>query len=318
VVVDAGADDFDGGGGPEGLHALFAPYSDALLVALQHGEDLDAAGAVVAVELGECSDRADVRGFVEDGDDGWFEASAGCLGEEFGDLEDAVDERGDDGCGGAGAFLGQQVDRGAPGAGGGEQVPQVELGRPLVVVGWVAPGVGWGDPAEQSLRGECLGGGAAVWKMLLVVTSAPDRVASRSAASMPAPALSRAAIASRRPGCSHATTSRSVPPLIAAASRVAVRTCSPAAWKNGSRRSPPMVAMKCPASRAAASTRSAGSASAMLRSGSHHQVCRAWAMRCGSNVHTGPACARIPEVRAHRSALLEVATTRTLGPTKWV
>ena len=94
--------------------------------------------------------------------------------------------------------------------------------------------------------------------MPLVVTSAPDRVASRSAASVPAPAWSRAVIASRRPGCSQATTSRIVLPLMAAASRVAVRTCSPAAWKNGSRRSPPMLVMKCPARRAAASTRAVG------------------------------------------------------------
>ena len=61
-------------------------------------------------------------------------------------------------------------------------------------------------------------------------------------------------MASRRPYCSQARTSRIVPPERAAASRVPVRTCSPAAWKNGSRRLPPMVPMKCPARRAAAST----------------------------------------------------------------
>ena len=66
---------------------------------------------------------------------------------------------------------------------------------------------------------------------------------------------------------------------------------------------------KCPASRAAASTRAGGSASRIARSGSHHQVCSANAICCGSNVHTGPTRARSPAVSAHRSALLEVATT---------
>ena len=42
VVVDAGADQLDGGRGPERVHALGAPHPDALLVALQHGQDLDA------------------------------------------------------------------------------------------------------------------------------------------------------------------------------------------------------------------------------------------------------------------------------------
>ena len=109
VVVDAGADEFDGGGGPEGVHALGAPHPDALLVALQHGEDLDAAGAEVAVELGQRLDGADVRGLVEHGDHGWVEAAAAGLGGEFGDLEDPVDQGGDDRGGGAGALLGQQV-----------------------------------------------------------------------------------------------------------------------------------------------------------------------------------------------------------------
>ncbi len=49
MVADAGADDRDRGGGPEGVPALVTPDADALLVALQHREDPDAAGAVVAV-----------------------------------------------------------------------------------------------------------------------------------------------------------------------------------------------------------------------------------------------------------------------------
>ena len=90
----------------------------------------------------------------------------------------------------------------------------------------------------------------AVWKMPFAVTSAPERAACRSAASVSAPAVSRAMMASRRPCCSQSTTSRrEAVGSRAAASRVPVRTCSPAAWKNGSRRVPPMVAMKCPANR---------------------------------------------------------------------
>ena len=114
VVVDAGADELDGGRGPEGVHALGAPHPDALLVALQHGQDLDAAAAEVAVELGQRLDGADVRGLVEHGDQGWVEAAAAGLGGEFGDLEDPVDQGGDDRGGGAGALLGQQVHRRRP------------------------------------------------------------------------------------------------------------------------------------------------------------------------------------------------------------
>ena len=145
--------------------------------------------------------------------------------------------------------------------------------------------------------------------MPLVVTSAPPRVASRSPASTCAPAVSSAVTACRRLSCSQPTTSRRVPPETAAASRVPVRTCSAAAVKNGSLRAPDRVVRKCPASRAAASTRAGGSASRIARSGSHHQVCSANAICCGSKVHTGPTRARSPAVSAHRSALLEVATT---------
>ncbi len=70
-------------------------------------------------------------------------------------------------------------------------------------------------------------------------------------------------------------------------------------------RSSSTVSTKCEASRSASSTlvRSA--------SGSHHQVCGAQAMRCGSKVQTrSPASsARSAAVAAHTSALFEVAMT---------
>src|SRR4051794_28352543 len=55
-VVEAGTDQLDGGGGPEGVHAVFAPYPHALLVGLQDGQWRDAARSEVAVELGQVTD----------------------------------------------------------------------------------------------------------------------------------------------------------------------------------------------------------------------------------------------------------------------
>ena len=65
-----------------------------------------------------------------------------------------------------------------------------------------------------------------------------------------------------------------------------------------------MVRTKWPASRSAASTL------VIPASRSTQNRCPAAVMRCGSNTHTRePAAARSWAVAAHRSALLEVATT---------
>src|SRR5215213_264254 len=74
-VVESGTDDLDGGGGPERVHAVIAPHPDALLVGLQDGERGDAAGAEVAVELGQVTDATDVGRLVQDDDQGRVEAA---------------------------------------------------------------------------------------------------------------------------------------------------------------------------------------------------------------------------------------------------
>ena len=73
---DPGADQLDGGRGPELVHAWAAPDVHALLVGLQPGHRLDAAAAEVGVEVGQVADRADVRGLVEHGDQGWVDPPA--------------------------------------------------------------------------------------------------------------------------------------------------------------------------------------------------------------------------------------------------
>jgi hypothetical protein len=79
---------------------------------LQDGEGDDAAGAEVGVEPRKFGDAADVGGFVEDGNHWWVQASGwGEFSGADGFEEDAVGERGDQGCGGAGAVLGQQEQR---------------------------------------------------------------------------------------------------------------------------------------------------------------------------------------------------------------
>src|SRR4051812_50197083 len=63
--ADAAAVELDGGRGPEFAHAVAAPDLDALRPGLEHGQQDDAAGAVVAVETRELGPAADVGGLVE-------------------------------------------------------------------------------------------------------------------------------------------------------------------------------------------------------------------------------------------------------------
>ena len=42
----------------------------------------------------------------------------------------------------------------------GEELPDVEFDEPPAGWGWGAPGVGWGDPAQDPFGGQGLGGGA--------------------------------------------------------------------------------------------------------------------------------------------------------------
>lgn len=102
----------------------------------------------MAVELGEGADRTDVRGLVENRDDRWFEAAAGGLGEEFGDLQDAVDKGGDNGRRGTSPFFREQVHGRAAPAGAREQIPDVQCGR-WFLGGWFAPGIGRRDPTHR-------------------------------------------------------------------------------------------------------------------------------------------------------------------------
>ena len=130
-VVDAGADEFDGGGGEQFVHPGFAPDASALGAGLQDGHRDDAAGSEVGVQAGEFGDPADVRGLVQDGDQGRVEAAGGgVFGGADGVEEEPVGERGDQGGGGSGAVLGQQV-QALPGAderGGVEQVQARAVG----------------------------------------------------------------------------------------------------------------------------------------------------------------------------------------------
>ena len=79
----------------------------------------------MGVQAGQFGDPADVGGFVQDGDQGWVEASgAGVFGGADGVQEESVGEGGDQGGGGSGAVLGEQVQGlvGADEVGGVEQV----------------------------------------------------------------------------------------------------------------------------------------------------------------------------------------------------
>ncbi len=128
-VVDAGADEFDGGGGPQGVHALFSPYSDALPVGLQDRDGDQAAGAQVGVQPGQVGDLADVRGLIQHDPHGGVEAAAGGFGAADRGAHDLVDEGGDQRTGGAFVVLGQQVQRVAA---GGETVDVEQRSRVAV------------------------------------------------------------------------------------------------------------------------------------------------------------------------------------------
>ena len=65
-VIGAGADELDGGGGPELLHPGFAPDPFALGVGLQDRDRHDGAGTQMGVLLGQVPDPADVRDLVQD------------------------------------------------------------------------------------------------------------------------------------------------------------------------------------------------------------------------------------------------------------
>jgi len=66
--VEAGAEQLDCGGAPQGPHPGPAPDRLALGVGLQDGQRQDAPGAQVGVELGQVGDAAHVGGLVQDGE----------------------------------------------------------------------------------------------------------------------------------------------------------------------------------------------------------------------------------------------------------
>ena len=96
-----------------------------------------------------------------------------------------------------------------------------------------------------------------------------------------------------------------LPPATRAASSSAASSSWAAGPQMSRERSSSTVSTKCPARRSASSTVSSP------RSGSHHQVWGACAIRCGSKVHTrAPVwAARRAAVAAQASDLFEVTTT---------
>ena len=106
--VGAGADDFLGGGAPQGGHPGLAPHGDALLVGLQDGDRGDAAGPEVGVQVGQVGDPADVGGLVQHHHQRRVQPPPGPLGPAFGGPHRGVGQRGDQRRGRRPGF-GQQV-----------------------------------------------------------------------------------------------------------------------------------------------------------------------------------------------------------------
>src|SRR5690606_12482805 len=127
-VVDAGADDLDGRGGPHGVHARVSPDLLALAVGLEDGDRDDSAAAEVGVQVRQVADLAHVGGLVEDRQHGRVQASAGAFGLGGGRAHDGVRARGDQCRGPASPVLAQQVQR----VGGGDELRRAELGNVLL------------------------------------------------------------------------------------------------------------------------------------------------------------------------------------------
>ena len=98
-VVQAGADQPDGGAGPERVHAVLAPHADALLVGLQDRDRGDPARAEVAVQLGHVADPADVRRLVQDDEQRRIEPPARGFGRAGGCAQGRIGEGGNQRCG---------------------------------------------------------------------------------------------------------------------------------------------------------------------------------------------------------------------------
>ena len=147
LVVDAGADEFDGGRGPQFGHPGLAPHGLTLGQGLQDGDRQDAAGPVVGVQLGQVTDRCHGRGLVQDGDQGRVQPPAAGFGQVHPGAQHPVGQGRDQGGRGPAGVLAQQVE----GAGPVDEPVGVQPGQ------WSPR---WGDPGGDRRVAQAAGPGA--------------------------------------------------------------------------------------------------------------------------------------------------------------
>ena len=147
LVVDAGADEFDGGRRPQFGHPGLAPHGLALGQGLQDGDRQDAAGPVVGVQLGQVTDRCHGRGLVQDGDQGRVQPPAAGFGQVHPGAQHPVGQGRDQGGRGPAGVLAQQVE----GAGPVDEPVGVQSGQ------WSPR---WGDPGGDRRVAQAAGPGA--------------------------------------------------------------------------------------------------------------------------------------------------------------